>query len=154
MPSNTTAIWILCVTFCVFLLLRFPVALVLVISSIATLWYLDMPIVVVAQQTIQGINFFSLLAIPFFIMTGQLLGAGGLASRIVDFANVFVGTIYWYLFNDVVPPQFLGRFWGLFRMVSTGASSSESRSSTTPGNWYRSPRVSVSRGSSFHLSCT
>jgi len=34
MPSNTTAIWILCVTFCVFLLLRFPVALVLV-----TLYY-------------------------------------------------------------------------------------------------------------------
>jgi len=93
MPSNTTAIWILCVTFCVFLLLRFPVALVLVISSIATLWYLDMPIVVVAQQTLQGINLFSLLAIPFFIMTGQLLGAGGLANRIVDFANVFVGRL-------------------------------------------------------------
>jgi tripartite ATP-independent transporter DctM subunit len=93
MPNDTTAIWILCVTFVVFLLLRFPVALVLVISSIATLWYLDMPIVVVAQQTIQGINFFSLLAIPFFILTGQLLGAGGLANRIVDFANVFVGRL-------------------------------------------------------------
>ena len=93
MPSNVTAIWILCVTFCVFLLLRFPVALVLVISSIATLWYLDMPIVVVAQQTLQGINLFSLLAIPFFILTGQLLGAGGLATRIVDFANVFVGRL-------------------------------------------------------------
>jgi tripartite ATP-independent transporter DctM subunit len=93
MPSNTTAIWILCVTFCVFILLRFPVALVLVLSSIATLWYLDMPIVVVAQQTIQGINAFSLLAIPFFILTGQLLGAGGLANRIVDFANVFVGRL-------------------------------------------------------------
>jgi tripartite ATP-independent transporter DctM subunit len=93
MPSNVTAIWILCVTFCVFLLLRFPVALVLVISSIGTLWYLDMPIVVVAQQTLQGINLFSLLAIPFFILTGQLLGAGGLASRIVDFANVFVGRL-------------------------------------------------------------
>jgi tripartite ATP-independent transporter DctM subunit len=93
MPSNVTAIWILCVTFCVFLLLRFPVALVLVISSIATLWYLDMPIVVVAQQTLQGINQFSLLAIPFFILTGQLLGAGGLATRIVDFANVFVGRL-------------------------------------------------------------
>jgi len=93
MPSDVTAIWILCVTFCVFLLLRFPVALVLVISSIATLWYLDMPIVVVAQQTLQGINLFSLLAIPFFILTGQLLGAGGLATRIVDFANVFVGRL-------------------------------------------------------------
>lgn len=93
MPNNTTAIWILCGTFCLFLLLRFPVALVLVLSSIATLWYLDMPIVVVAQQTIQGINSFSLLAIPFFILTGQLLGAGGLANRIVDFANVFVGRL-------------------------------------------------------------
>jgi tripartite ATP-independent transporter DctM subunit len=93
MPSNDTAIWILCVSFCLFIVLRFPVALVLVLSSIATLWYLDMPIVVVAQQTIQGINAFSLLAIPFFILTGQLLGAGGLANRIVDFANVFVGRL-------------------------------------------------------------
>jgi len=93
MPSNTVAIWILCVSFTVFLILRFPVALVLVLSSLATLWYLDMPIVVVAQQTLQGINSFSLLAIPFFIMTGQLLGAGGLANRIVDFANVFVGRL-------------------------------------------------------------
>jgi tripartite ATP-independent transporter DctM subunit len=93
MPSNTTAIWILCGAFVGFLLLRFPVALALVLSAIATLWYLDMPIVVVAQQTIQGINAFSLLAIPFFILTGQLLGAGGLANRIVDFANVFVGRL-------------------------------------------------------------
>ncbi|MDA8125164.1 MAG: TRAP transporter large permease [Deltaproteobacteria bacterium] len=93
MPSNETAIWILCVTFVGFLLMRFPVALALVLSAIATLWYLDMPIVVVAQQTIQGINAFSLLAIPFFILTGQLLGAGGLANRIVDFANVFVGRL-------------------------------------------------------------
>jgi tripartite ATP-independent transporter DctM subunit len=93
MPSNTTAIWILCGTFVGFLLMRFPVALALVLSAIATLWYLDMPIVVVAQQTIQGINAFSLLAIPFFILTGQLLGAGGLAVRIVDFAYVFVGRL-------------------------------------------------------------
>lgn len=93
MPSTTVAIWILCVSFAVFLLLRFPVALVLALSSLATLWYLDMPLVLVAQQTLQGTNAFSLLAIPFFIMTGQLLGAGGLANRIVDFANLFVGRL-------------------------------------------------------------
>jgi tripartite ATP-independent transporter DctM subunit len=93
MPSNTTAIWILAVTFIVFLILRFPVALVLALSSIATLLYLQIPIVVVAQQTLQGINQFSLLAIPFFIMTGQLLGAGGLANRIIDSANLFVGRL-------------------------------------------------------------
>jgi tripartite ATP-independent transporter DctM subunit len=93
MPSTTVAIWILCVSFTVLLFLRFPVALVLALSSLVTLWYLDMPVVLVAQQTLQGINAFSLLAIPFFIMTGQLLGAGGLANRIVDFANLFVGRL-------------------------------------------------------------
>jgi tripartite ATP-independent transporter DctM subunit len=93
MPNNTVGIWILCISFLVLLILRFPVALVLAISSIATLLYLQIPIVVVAQQTIQGVNQFSLLAIPFFIMTGQLLGAGGLANRIVDFANIFVGRL-------------------------------------------------------------
>jgi tripartite ATP-independent transporter DctM subunit len=93
MPSNTVGIWILVISFVVLLILRFPVALVLAISSIATMLYLQIPIVVVAQQTLQGINQFSLLAIPFFIMTGQLLGAGGLANRIVDFANIFVGRL-------------------------------------------------------------
>jgi len=37
--------------------------------------------------------------------------------------NMFVNSVFWYLFNDVVPPQFLGRFMGLFRIVGTAASS-------------------------------
>ena len=115
MPSNDTAIWILCGTFVGFLLLRFPVAMVLVLSSIATLWYLGMPIVVAAQQTIQGINIFSLLAIPFFIMTGQLLGAGGLANRIVAFANLFVGRLPGGLsIVNSVACMFFGVFTGIF----------------------------------------
>ena len=40
-----------------------------------------------------------------------------------QFFNMFVNSVFWYLFNDVVPPQFLGRFTGLFRMVGTGAGS-------------------------------
>ena len=39
------------------------------------------------------------------------------------FFNLFVASIYYYLFNDVVPPQFLGRFTGLFRIVGAGAGS-------------------------------
>ncbi len=93
MPSDTVAIWILVGSFVLLLFLRFPVALVLVLSSLATIFYLQIPIVVVAQQTLQGTNVFSLLAIPFFIMTGQLLGAGGLANRIIDFANLFFGRL-------------------------------------------------------------
>jgi len=92
-PSQTVGIWILCVSFGGLLLAKFPVALTLALSSLATLWYLDIPVIVVAQQMIQGVNIFSLLAIPFFILTGQLLGEGGLANRIVSFANLFVGRL-------------------------------------------------------------
>lgn len=91
MPDNNIAILILCSSFVGLLFLRFPVALTLAISSLATLVYLKIPVIVVAQQMIQGVNSFSLLAIPFFILTGQLLGEGGLAKRIIDFTNVFVG---------------------------------------------------------------
>ena len=38
-----------------------------------------------------------------------------------QFFNMFVGSVFWYLFNDVVPPQFLARFVGLLRIVGTGA---------------------------------
>ena len=36
-----------------------------------------------------------------------------------SFFNMFVGSVFWYLFNDVVPARFLGRFFGLFRVVGT-----------------------------------
>jgi MFS family permease len=36
-----------------------------------------------------------------------------------DLFNMFVSTVYWYLFNDVVPPEMMGRFMGYFRLVST-----------------------------------
>lgn len=93
MPDQTTASWLLGISFFVLLLLRFPVALALVGSSIVTLWYLKIPLIVVGQQMIQGISVYSLLAIPFFILTGQILGEGGLANRIVNLANLFVGHI-------------------------------------------------------------
>jgi tripartite ATP-independent transporter DctM subunit len=90
-PDNNIAILILCVSFSALLIFRFPVALTLALSSLATLFYLKIPVIVIAQQMIQGVNSFSLLAIPFFILTGQLLGEGGLAKRIIDFTNVFFG---------------------------------------------------------------
>ena len=93
MPDQTTASWILMSSFVILLILRFPVALTLVGSTVITLWYLDLPIIVASQQMIQGITNYSLLAIPFFILTGQILQEGGLAHRIVAMTNVFVGRI-------------------------------------------------------------
>ena len=93
MPDNNIAIAILGISFFGLLLLRFSVAMTLVISTLLTMWYLDVPLIVAAQQMVQGIINYSLLAIPFFILTGQILQEGGLANRIVAMANVFVGRI-------------------------------------------------------------
>jgi len=97
MYDPAIAIAILSISFIVLLFLRLPVALTLVISSVATLFYMQDSFMgyvdVIAQQTLQGVNTFSLLAIPFFILTGQLLGEGGLANRIVKFASLFVGRL-------------------------------------------------------------
>lgn len=95
----TIAIWILTLSFCILLLLRFPVALVLALSSLLTYAYMTMAnpfedkLINVVQQMLQGTNIYSLLAIPFFILSGQIMGAGGLANRIVNFANIFFGRL-------------------------------------------------------------
>lgn len=90
---NTTAVIILAVSFFFLILLRFPISITLAGSTLITLIYLDLPWVVVGQRMIQGINSFSLLAIPFFILAGQIMSAGGMALRLVNFAQLFVGAV-------------------------------------------------------------
>jgi tripartite ATP-independent transporter DctM subunit len=93
LDSNTIAIIILVASFVLLVLLRFPIALTLVASSLFTILYLDIPLPVIGQQMVQGMNSFSLLAIPFFILTGQIMSEGGLALRLVNLAHLFVGRI-------------------------------------------------------------
>ncbi|QGQ45207.1 TRAP transporter large permease [Metabacillus sediminilitoris] len=93
MDTSTIAIIILLVSFVLLILLRFPIALTLIISSLLTVIYLDVPWAVIGQQMTQGMNSFSLLAIPFFILTGQIMGEGGLALRIVNLARLLVGRV-------------------------------------------------------------
>lgn len=90
---TTTAVIILAVSFVVLLLLKFPISLTLAGSTLITLIYLDVPWVVVGQRMIQGMNSFPLLAIPFFILAGQIMSIGGMALRIVNFAQLFVGAM-------------------------------------------------------------
>lgn len=91
--DQSTAIWLLCGSFFGLMFLKFPVALVLAGSTLLTLIYLDIPLPVLGQQMVHGISSFSLLAIPFFILTGQIMGEGGLALRLVNFASLLVGRI-------------------------------------------------------------
>lgn len=91
--DTSMAVTILCSSFVILMLLKFPVALVLAGSTLMTMIYMDIPLPVLGQQMIHGISSFSLLAIPFFILTGQIMGEGGLALRLVNFASLLVGHI-------------------------------------------------------------
>ncbi len=75
------------------LLLRVPIALGLALASLSTLLYLGIPLPVVGQQMINQLLTFPLLAIPFFILAGELMSAGGITRRLIDLANLLIGRL-------------------------------------------------------------
>ena len=70
-----------------------PIAFGLGLASLAAVLVLGPPPLIVAQRMANGVNSTPLLAIPFFILAGQLMAEGGIAQRLVDFARVLVGPI-------------------------------------------------------------
>ena len=71
-----------------------PIAFSLLISGAALMWHLDMfDAQILAQNLINGADSFPLLAVPFFMLAGELMNAGGLSRRIVQFAMALVGHI-------------------------------------------------------------
>jgi len=73
------------------LLLGVPVAFALMSASLATVLYLDLPSIIVVQQTVAGANTASLIAIPLFIFAGELMMRGGISERLIAFAASLVG---------------------------------------------------------------
>lgn len=70
-----------------------PVAYTLgVVSVIGALW-IGLPLDAVMIQISSGVNKFSLLAIPFFVLAGAIMAEGGIAHRLIAFASIFVGFI-------------------------------------------------------------
>ena len=70
-----------------------PVAFALGISALAAFWYEGLPLLIVFQRIVAGINVYSLMAIPFFIFAGELMFHGGIAIRLVRFAQNAVGAM-------------------------------------------------------------
>ncbi len=93
MPDVTVATTILLGGFIFFIIIRIPITIALAVSSILTAIYLNIPLMAIVQRMAQGVNSFSLLAIPFFIIAGEIMGEGGISDRIIAFANVLVGRI-------------------------------------------------------------
>jgi tripartite ATP-independent transporter DctM subunit len=80
-------------SFTVLLLLGVPVAFAIGLSSVATILAAGLPVAVVFQKMVGGMQVFSFLAIPFFVFAGELMLYGGIADRIVKFANSLVGHV-------------------------------------------------------------
>jgi C4-dicarboxylate transporter DctM subunit len=78
----------------VLLLLGFPIFLVLLTAVASALVFaMHVPLAALHQNLFGSINAFALLAIPFFIYAGELMGRGSVAQRLVDFVQGFVGGI-------------------------------------------------------------
>ncbi|MCI8996997.1 MAG: TRAP transporter large permease [Lachnospiraceae bacterium] len=91
MKTDSTAIAILLITFLVLILLRVYIAYAVGIASVACLLYLGIPLSNVCQQMVKGLNSFSLMAVPFFIVMGCLMGKGGISEKLIALANSLVG---------------------------------------------------------------
>ena len=74
--------------------LGIPIAFSLLLCGVALMWHMDMfDAQILAQNLIEGSNSFPLLAVPFFMLAGEIMNTGGLSRRIVDFAMALVGHI-------------------------------------------------------------
>ena len=80
--------------FLAFLLIGTPIVFVLGIAATLTLLLTtDVPLTIVSQRIYDGLNSFTIMAIPFFVFAGAIMDAGGISRRIVDFATALVGWI-------------------------------------------------------------
>ena len=87
------ALTILGITFFGFLILGVPVAFAIALSAVCTILYEGLPVAVLFQQMMSGMNIFSFLAIPFFVLNGELMLHGGIADKIVAAARNMVGHV-------------------------------------------------------------
>ena len=89
--------------FFAFVLAGMPIAFALGAAALVGLWLLEgAPLRIVASRTFGGIDNFSLLAIPFFILAGELMETGGISHRLVTLARVLVGHVRGGLGNVVL----------------------------------------------------
>lgn len=91
MDTNSMAILILLGSFALLIFMRVQIAYAVGISSILCCLYLKLPITTICQMMVKGVNSFSLMAVPFFITMGVLMGSGGISEKLISLANSLVG---------------------------------------------------------------
>ncbi|MCG6574484.1 TRAP transporter large permease [Pseudomonas sp. AF32] len=80
-------------SFLLLILIGMPVAYALGAAALIGAWWIDIPFQAMMIQVVGGVNKFSLLAIPFFVLAGAIMAEGGMSRRLVAFASVLVGFV-------------------------------------------------------------
>jgi tripartite ATP-independent transporter DctM subunit len=83
----------LLVTMVILMALRVPVSIAIGIATMVALLLADIPLSVIPRLMIDGLDSFALLAVPFFVLAGNLMNAGGVTERIFAFARTLFSTI-------------------------------------------------------------
>ncbi len=89
-------VFVLAISFIFLLLLGVPISFSIGLATVSTLLLginMGPALTTMAQRMATGLDSFALLAIPFFILSGQLMNRGGIARRLIEFAKVFVGML-------------------------------------------------------------
>ncbi|WP_341213754.1 TRAP transporter large permease [uncultured Limimaricola sp.] len=81
----------LLLVFAVLAILGVPLSVSLGLATVGTLWWFDLPLSMLTQSMATSINSFLLIAVPLFILAGQIMERGGLSERIFDAAEAVVG---------------------------------------------------------------
>lgn len=82
---------VLFLSFFVFLILNVPIAICLGLSSVCAILYSGTSLTIVATNMYSGISKFLLLAIPFFVLSGNIMAKAGISKRLIKFVNTCVG---------------------------------------------------------------
>lgn len=82
---------LLFISFIVFLFISLPIAVCLGFASLVALYLKGIPLITVAQSVFESLDSFALMAVPFFILAGNLMQTGGMSRRLINLANVLVG---------------------------------------------------------------
>lgn len=83
---------VLILAFLILLILDVPVAFCMVLSSLVALLYIGVDPIMVGLETTRSLSsFYSFLAVPFFILAGELMNYGGLSQRLIRLVKAFIG---------------------------------------------------------------
>ncbi len=113
MINETHAIILMISLFFGLIIIRFPVAYAIGVASVATMAYLRLPLMQCVQLMVKGVFSFSLMAVPFFILAGEIMGKGGISDKLIELSEALVGWLRGGLaLVNIVASMFFGGISG------------------------------------------